>query len=98
MWFYNFDLATNKFVVPDETTICRFRNKLIKNNFSEINYLGVILSKVKTENKIKVLFTDKEYASKHNIKILAAKNIGNGIMDKATRNNPLSKKQINRNN
>jgi IS5 family transposase len=214
MWFCNFGLATDKFVVPDETTICRFRNKLIKNNLledllslvnkclednnlkvkishgaildatliessvkskakpnvvvtdrdednnnddnnsgtgskilkandqsdveldkdakwlkkgkrtifgyknfvitdikdgyietidtapantSEINYLDVILSKVKTKDKIKVLFTDKGYASKHNIEILAAKNIGNGIMDKATRNNPLSKKQLNRN-
>ena len=30
MWFTGFGLATNEFAVPDETTICRFRNKLIQ--------------------------------------------------------------------
>lgn len=30
MWFTGFGLASNEFLVPDETTICRFRNKLIK--------------------------------------------------------------------
>ena len=30
MWFTGFGLASKEFVVPDETTICRFRNKLSK--------------------------------------------------------------------
>lgn len=30
MWFTGFGLASKEFVVPDETTICRFRNKLGK--------------------------------------------------------------------
>lgn len=211
MWFCGFGLATDKFVIPDETTICRFRNKLIKHkileellhlvnkdleqnnlkvkisngaildatlieasvnsrakpniivedrkendnsdsdngskvlkaneqtdveidkdakwlkkgkstifgyknfvvtdttdgyietidttpaNVSEINHLEDVLSKVESDKNIKVLFTDKGYASKNNTELLRAKNIGNGIMDKACRNNPLTKKQINRN-
>ena len=30
MWFTGFGLASEGFLVPDETTICRFRNKLVK--------------------------------------------------------------------
>lgn len=30
MWFTGFGLASKEFVVPDETTICRFRNKVGK--------------------------------------------------------------------
>jgi IS5 family transposase len=30
MWFTGFGLSNKDFLVPDETTICRFRNKLIK--------------------------------------------------------------------
>lgn len=30
MWFTGFGLASKDFLVPDETTICRFRNKLVK--------------------------------------------------------------------
>ncbi len=30
MWFTGFGLASKHFMVPDETTICRFRNKLVK--------------------------------------------------------------------
>lgn len=209
MWFCGYGLATNKFIVPDETTICRFRNKLIKHqileellylvnkdlehnnlkvkisngaildatlieaavnsrakpnvivedrnednssnfsdvvlkaneqsdveidkdakwlkkgkrtifgyknfvvtdindgyieaidttpaNTSEINHLANVLSKIHSKENIKVLFTDKGYASKNNKKLLSKNNIGNGIMDKATRNNPLTKKQIDRN-
>jgi IS5 family transposase len=51
MWFCNFGLATNKFVVPDETT-CRFRNKLIKNNLLE-NLLSLV-NKCLEDNNLKV--------------------------------------------
>ena len=218
MWFSNFGLATNDFMVPDETTICRFRNKLIKHklldkllklvntgleenslkvkicngaildatliessvnsrakpnlivedrnennddndnssnskvsntnkllkaneqndieidkdakwlkkgkdtvfgyknfvitdatdgyietvdvtpaNTSEVTHLEDVLSTIQNNQNIKVLFTDKGYTSKKNSDLLQSKGIGNGIMDKAFRNTPLTKKQKNRN-
>jgi IS5 family transposase len=219
MWFTGFGLATNEFVVPDETTICRFRNKLIKTkllgkllsmvnkqlerhklkvrisegavldatlieaavnsrakprvivedrkendgdddntanpsniasaevnslsandqsnieidkdakwlkkgkknifgykgfittdttdgyiesiqvtaaNVSEVTNLEPALSGV-TKMGIKVLYTDKGYASASNVEWLESNGIGNGIMDKAKRNTPLTKKQMYRN-
>jgi IS5 family transposase len=217
MWFTGFGLATNDFVVPDETTICRFRNKLVnqklltkllskvnkqlenhklkvkisqgaiidatlidaavnskakpnlivedrkeddssqdgnnggetcpnktlavneqsdaeidkdakwlkkgKNNVfgykgfittdaqdgyiesvevtpanvSEVKHLEQVLSGVNTKAGIKVLYADKGYTSSENIELLKQKSIGNGIMDKAARNKPLSSKQKHRN-
>lgn len=214
MWFTGFGLATNDFVVPDETTICRFRNKLVnqkllakllskvnkqledhklkvkisqgaiidatlidaavnskakpnlivedrkeddndqdggesnqtktltvneqsddeidkdakwlkkgKNsvfgykgfittdakdgyiesvevtpaNVSEVKHLEQVISDVNTKAGIKVLYADKGYASSENVQLLKQKNIGNGIMDKAARNKPLSSKQKYRN-
>ncbi|MCC2624370.1 MAG: hypothetical protein K0R14_243 [Burkholderiales bacterium] len=56
MWFTGFGLATNEFVVPDETTICRFRNKLIKTKL-----LGKLLSEVNKQlefHKLKVRISE----------------------------------------
>lgn len=56
MWFTGFGLATNEFVVPDETTICRFRNKLIKTKL-----LGKLLSEVNKQlelHKLKVKISE----------------------------------------
>lgn len=217
MWFTGFGLATNEFVVPDETTICRYRNKLIKTkllskllsevnkqlelhklkikisegavldatlieaavnskakpqvivedrkendddninnsgsgttvevkslsandqsnieidkdakwlrkgkqnifgyksfittdttdgyiesikvtaaNVSEVTNLKSALADV-ADMDIKVLYTDKGYASSSNVEWLESNGIGNGIMDKAKRNTPLTSKQKYRN-
>jgi IS5 family transposase len=66
-------------------------------NISEVKHLEAVLKKVDNSEPIKVLFTDKGYASAANTAILRAQKIGNGIMDKAWRNRPLTKKQTNRN-
>lgn len=52
MWFTGFGLASKDFLIPDETTICRFRNKLAKRNI-----LDKLLSKVNSQlenNNLKV--------------------------------------------
>lgn len=52
MWFTGFGLASKDFIVPDETTICRFRNKLVKRKI-----LGTLLAKVNKQlegNSLKV--------------------------------------------
>ena len=65
-------------------------------NVSEISHLKEALASVDI-NGVKVLYTDKGYASSANIKWLEENKIGNGIMDKAARNRALTHKQINRN-
>ena len=52
MWFCGFGLATDKFVIPDETTICRFRNKLIKHKILE--ELLHLVNKDLEQNNLKV--------------------------------------------
>lgn len=52
MWFTGFGLSSKDFLVPDETTICRFRNKLVKRKL-----LDKLLSKVNKQlekNRLKV--------------------------------------------
>jgi IS5 family transposase len=44
MWFTGFGLASSDFDVPDETTICRFRNRLIKHRV-----LDKLLKQVNTQ-------------------------------------------------
>jgi IS5 family transposase len=44
MWFTGFGLASKDFLVPDETTICRFRNKLVKRKV-----LDKLLTKVNSQ-------------------------------------------------
>jgi len=104
MWFTGFGLASKDFMVPDETTICRFRNKLVKRKLldkllklSEIKELEKALGNVDTTEGIKVLYADKGYASNDNVELLKKKNIGNGIMDKVTRNKALTARQTKRN-
>lgn len=65
-------------------------------NVSEVTHLEEALSNISSDY-IKVLFTDKGYASAKNVEWLKNNKIGNGIMSKASRNNPLTKAQINRN-
>ena len=50
MWFTGFGLASKDFVVPDETTICRFRNKLINKKL-----LHNLLSKVNMQLEANML-------------------------------------------
>jgi transposase, IS5 family len=66
-------------------------------NVSEVRHLETALSKVEIADGIKVLYADKGYASNDNVELLKSKNIGNGIMEKASRNHPLTKKQLHRN-
>jgi len=52
MWFTGFGLSSKNFVVPDETTICRFRNKL-----SKAKILDKLLKKVNLQlesNQLKI--------------------------------------------
>jgi IS5 family transposase len=65
-------------------------------NVSEVSYLQEALAQVATKD-IKVLYTDKGYASAGNVAWLKENGIGNGIMDKAYRNKALTRKQIERN-
>ena len=54
MWFTGFGLADKEMHVPDETTICRFRNKLVKKEMLE-GYLKQINHQLEQHNlKVKI--------------------------------------------
>ena len=54
MWFTGFGLADKEMLVPDETTICRFRNKLVKKDMLE-GYLKQINHQLEQHNlKVKI--------------------------------------------
>jgi len=53
MWFTDYDVAES---VPDETSICRFRNRLVKQGLDEV--LFAELNRQLTENHIIGLCTN----------------------------------------
>ena len=54
MWFTGFGLADGEMHVPDETTICRFRNKLVKKDMLE-GYLKQVNRQLEQHNlKVKI--------------------------------------------
>lgn len=54
MWFTGFGLADKEMHVPDETTICRFRNKLVKKDMLE-GYLKQVNRQLEQHNlKVKI--------------------------------------------
>lgn len=54
MWFTGFGLADKEMHVPDETTICRFRNKLVKKDMLE-QYLKLVNLQLEQHNlKVKI--------------------------------------------
>jgi IS5 family transposase len=55
MWFTGFGLANKDFLVPDETTICRFRNKLVKRRL--LDKLLIKVNKQLERNNLKVSIT-----------------------------------------
>lgn len=65
-------------------------------NVSEVSNMQAALVGADLED-IKVLYTDKGYTSADNSKWLQTNGIGDGIMDKAYRNRPLTYKQKQRN-
>lgn len=62
-------------------------------NVSELKKLEDLVSDIDAET----VYADKGYASKENVEILKIKRIRNGIMAKASRGNPLTKRQKQRN-
>ena len=65
-------------------------------NVSEVSNMQTALADADLDD-IKVLYADKGYTSADNAQWLADNGIGNGIMDKAYRNTPLTHKQKHRN-
>ncbi len=65
-------------------------------NVSEVSNMQAVLVNANLED-IKVLYTDKGYTSTDNSLWLQTNKIGDGIMDKAYRNRPLTYKQKQRN-
>jgi IS5 family transposase len=56
MWFTGFGLASVDFAVPDETTICRFRGKLVKHNI--LDKLLKLVNRQLERHNLKVKITN----------------------------------------
>ena len=78
-----------EFIVTDATDGYIEHAEIMPANVSEVSNMQTVLADANLED-IKVLYADKGYTSADN-------GIGNGIMDKAYRNTPLTQKQKHRN-
>jgi len=85
-----------EFIVTDATDGYIEHAEIMPANVSEVANMQAVLAGADLED-IKVLYTDKGYTSANNSEWLQANGIGDGIMDKAYRNNPLTYKQKKRN-
>ena len=85
-----------EFIVTDATDGYIEHAEIMPANVSEVANMQTALAGADLED-IKVLYTDKGYTSAKNSEWLQANGIGDGIMDKAYRNNPLTYKQKKRN-
>jgi len=85
-----------EFIVTDDTDGYIEHAQIMPANVSEVSNMQAALVGADLED-IKVLYTDKGYTSADNSKWLQTNGIGDGIMDKAYRNRPLTYKQKQRN-
>ncbi len=86
-----------EFVVTDATDGYYEHLEITPANQSEITSLDQVIEPLLGDEAPNFLQTDKGYASISNREYLKENGIGDGIMDKAYRNAPLNRKQINRN-
>ena len=85
-----------EFIVTDDTDGYIEHAEIMPANVSEVSNMQTALADADLDD-IKVLYADKGYTSADNAQWLADNGIGNGIMDKAYRNTPLTHKQKHRN-
>ena len=85
-----------EFIVTDAKDGYIEHAELMSANVSEVANMKNVLADANLED-IKVLYADKGYTSVENAQWLKDNGIGNGIMDKAYRNTPLTHKQKQRN-
>ena len=85
-----------EFIVADAVDGYIEHAEIMPANVSEVSNMQAVLVNANLED-IKVLYTDKGYTSTDNSLWLQANKIGDGIMDKAYRNRPLTYKQKQRN-
>ena len=85
-----------EFIVTDAKDGYIEHAEIMAANVSEVANMKTALAEADLEN-IKVIYAHKGYTSVGNSQWLRDKGIGNGIMDKAYRNNPLTHKQKQRN-
>ena len=85
-----------EFIIVDANDGYIEHAEIMPANVSEVANMKTVLDNADLKD-VNVLYTDKGYTSAENAQVLADNGIGNGIMDKAYRNKPLTYKQKQRN-